>query len=72
MASRNKAQRKALRHMNFSYIDANTGQRTEWNGGSKWKFNRLLRNQRNAINEQKLWKDEGNDVTKGWDNPVLA
>jgi hypothetical protein len=54
MASRNKAQRKALRHMNFSYIDANTGQRTEWTGGNKWKFNRLIKRQRNAINEQNL------------------
>lgn len=71
MASRNKAQRKALRHMNFSYIDANTGQRTEWTGGNKWKFNRLIKRQRNAINEQNLQRAEGNDVTEGW-NPVLA
>jgi queuine/archaeosine tRNA-ribosyltransferase len=72
MASRNKAQRKALRHMNFTYIDANTGERMRWTaGGNKWKFNRLIKRQRNAINEKNLQSAEGQKVTEGW-NPVLA
>lgn len=71
MAPRNKAQRKTLRHMSFYYIDANTGKREQWNGGNKWQFNRLIKRQRNAINEKNLQSAEGQNATEGW-NPVLA